>query len=115
MDPISNADRLVLLLRQRLLERSKAASRNATAGPSAAKRSSSLERLQALAAVESVDDRQLGRALIHSVLSEELGAELINEAKFQQVVDQVTETLRSEPTTSSLLSRVLGDLRAAAR
>ena len=73
-----------------------------------------IDNLQALAAVDGVEDRQLGRALIQRILSEELGSDLMNEAKFQLVVDQVTDALRSEPATAGLLSRILGELRAAA-
>ena len=116
MDPISNVDRLVVLLRQRLLERSR------TAGP---KRSGGATRsdpsptgraaLQALATVEGIDDRQLKRALIQNILSDQLGGELINEAPFQQVVDRVTATLEGEQATARLMNRVVEELRLSAR
>jgi hypothetical protein len=117
MDPISNVDRLVLLLRQRLDERARAErgeadevgrrqSEPALTGPDA---------LRALASVEGVDDRQLKRALIQNLLAEALGPGLINDAGFQQVVEQVTETLDAEPASAQLLARVAQDLRAAAR
>ncbi|HZZ36827.1 MAG TPA: hypothetical protein VFE03_13975 [Caulobacteraceae bacterium] len=115
MDPIANTDRLILLLRERLLERVK------TAGVPGRQRGATdtsqalIDNLQALAAVDGVEDRQLGRALIQRILSEELGSDLLNEAKFQLVVDQVTDTLRAEPATAGLLSRIVGELRAAAR
>lgn len=113
MDPVSNVDRLVFLLRQRLLERSKTSS--ARGGPqlSSAQRTGGMDSIQALAAVESIDDRQLRRALIQSILAEHFGSGLINEAKFQQVVDRVTETLENDTTSAGLLSRVVSELRAA--
>jgi len=40
---------------------------------------------------------------------------VINEAKFQQVVDRVTETLADDEGSSKLMSLLLGELRASAR
>ena len=115
MDPISNTDRLVLILRQKLLERSKAASRSRAGGKPAAGRppAGSLDSVHALASVDGVDDRQLRRALIQAILADQFGGELINEAKFQQVVDRVAETIAGDAESAKLLSRVIGDLRDA--
>ena len=113
MEPLSNVDRLVLLLRQRLEERTRAAGR--PKAPAKAGRSASpLAQVHALAAVDGVDDRQLKRALIQSLLTEQFGAELINDAKFQRVVDKVTETIDGEEASAKLLSRIVRELRAAA-
>ncbi len=115
MDPISNVDQIVLLLRQRLTERERAAGvrgeRKAGVEPAA----QSVDALRALAAVENVDERQLRRALIQNILSEQFGAEMINDARFQQVVDRVTETIEGEADAARLLGRVTRELRAAAR
>lgn len=115
VDPISNTDRLVLILRQKLLERSKAASRSRAGGKPAAGRppAGSLDSVHALASVDGVDDRQLRRALIQAILADQFGGELINEAKFQQVVDRVAETIAGDAESAKLLSRVIGDLRDA--
>ena len=108
MDPITNVDRLVLLLRQRLLERSRSpATRRTSARP--ATRS---EGVQALARIDGVDDRQLGRALIQGLLSDQFGGALINDAKFQQLVDRVTEAMTEDAGTSKLLHRIVNELRA---
>lgn len=117
MDPISNVDRLVLVLRQRLEERSKAnsATRPGLKPPTTARSATSLENLRALAGIEDVDDRQLRRAFLQNILADQFGVTLINEAQFQQVVDRVTETLEADPGSSRLLSRLVGELRAAAR
>jgi len=114
MDAISNVDRLVLILRQKLAERAKVAAPKQQ--PSAASRQNTgLHGVQALAAVDSVDDRQFKRAVIQSILSEQLGGDLINEAKFQQVVSRVTDALDEDATASKLLSRVASELRKSAR
>jgi hypothetical protein len=116
MEPISNVDRLVVLLRRRLLERSKAAgsARKDKAGGSG-ERAGEVSQLRALAAIEGVDDRQLKRALIQNILADQFGNEMLNEAKFQQMVDRVTEGLEGEPGSATLLTRVVGELRASAR
>lgn len=117
MDPVSNVDSLVLLLRQRLLERSRAAlgARKGDNRSAADRAATGPDHIHALAAIEGVDDHQLKRALIQNILAEQLGAGLINEARFQQVVDRVTDTIDADATSSGLLSRLVGELRASAR
>ena len=120
MHPISNVDRIVLILRQRLQERARASSAGrkegrAPAGSGGQGAANPMETVQALAAVEGVDDRQLKRALIQGVLAENLGKGLVNDASFQQMVDRVTETLDRDPELGPLMARVAADLRAAAR
>ena len=114
MDPISNVDRLVLLLRQRLSERS-TAQRSAAAAASRRTSPPAADVVRALAAVEGMDERHLRRALIQSLLSDAFGKAVVNEAQFQQVVDRVTQTIEDDPDTARLLQRVVGDLRTAAR
>ena len=115
MDPISSVDQIVLVLRQRLLEREKTAGGRRSEQKQQAKGLDGRVQVQALAAVESIDDRQLKRALIQGILTEQLGEELINEAKFQQVVDRVTDTIEADVQGSALLSGLVAELRAQAR
>lgn len=115
MDPVSNVDQLVLLLRQRLLERSK------TQGAASVRRSATntpanpLDSVQALAAVEGLEERDLQRAFVQSLLTEQFDRRLINDARFQQVVDRVTDALGEDEGTSRLLGRMMDELRASAR
>ena len=117
MDPVSNVDALVLILRQRLEERARAQSTTKTERLKAPEPpfDSGVRSVEALASLEGVSDHQLGRALIQSVLTEHFGADLLNEAKFQRVIDQVTETIEQEPDAARLLGRTLGELRSGAR
>jgi hypothetical protein len=112
MDPISNADRLVILLRQKLRERAKAgaavrpgkAAEQGVAAPSPTG-------IQALAAIEGSDERPLRRALIQNLLADQLGPALLNDAQFQQIVSRVTEAIEDDPGAARLLSRLVSDLR----
>jgi hypothetical protein len=113
MDPVSNVDRLVLLLRQRLSER--AATQRGGAAASRRRPQAPADMVRELAAVEGLDDRRLRRALIQSLLADAFGKQVVNEAQFQQVVDRVTQTLEEDPAMARLLHRVVGDLRTAAR
>lgn len=112
MDPVSNVDRLVLLLRQKLQERSKSvATRRRDPNPAP----TGMDRLQALAAIDGLEERQLRRALIQNILSDQFGVQLINEAKFQQVVDRVTEAIEADPDAARLMIRVISELKDDAR
>lgn len=109
MDPISNADRLVMLLRRRLQSRARASGASSTSSRPLVQDIPALEGVQALAG--ELNDRQLGRTLIQAVMADGFGEELVNEARFQNVVDQVVEALESDPLTAKLLSRAISDLR----
>ena len=117
MDPISNADRLVLQLRQKLQERAKA---NAAGRGGRKEERQGAEApaepsgLQALAAVESADEHTLRRAFVQSLLADQLGSELINDAQFQQIVTRVTDAIEEDPGAARLLTRLIGELRDGA-
>lgn len=107
MDPISNADRLVILLRQKLKERAKAG--RAQAGN--AKPAETVSGVRALAAIEGADERALRRALIQNLLADQLGPALVNDAQFQQIVTRVTDAIDEDPGAAKLLSRMVAELR----
>jgi hypothetical protein len=108
MDPISNADRLAILLRQKLLERSKAG----RAGRSERREAAPPSGVRALANIEGMDERQLRRTFVQTILADQLGQSLINDPQFQQIVSRVTDTIEDDPDASRLLSRLVADLRA---
>jgi len=70
--------------------------------------------VQALAAINDLDDHQLKRALIQNILVEQLGEGLLNDARFQQVVDRVTDTISGDAEAARLLSRLASELRVSA-
>lgn len=106
-------DQLVTGLRLRLAEQTRAAR---TFGPQAGRaKAATLNAVEAMAALEGVDDRQLKRALIQNLLAEHFDPDLIVDARFQQVVDRVTDTLEADVGGAELLDTLVGALRAAAR
>jgi hypothetical protein len=114
MDPVSNTDRLVRLLRQKLEERGRAKKREKTAGKQPI-RLDGLEHVRAVAgeiAQAGADDRQLNRLLIEQLLSDQFGPGLINEPRFQQIVEQVAEMMAGDPVISALLSQASAEIRS---
>ena len=75
--------------------------------------------LQALQIVQGgkrlCPDPDLQRAFVQSLLTEQFDRRLINDARFQQVVDRVTDALGEDEGTSRLLGRMMDELRASAR
>jgi hypothetical protein len=117
MEPISNTTRVVMLLRQRLLERARTRGngQSGSASSESTPRSAGMDVAQALAGVDGMEERHLRRALIQDILAHEFGPDLLNHAKFQQVVDNVTSAMEDDAEASGLLAAVVSDLRAAAR
>lgn len=113
MEPISNVDRLVLLLRQKLVERSKRGAVTRSGTPASAKpvAPSELTGLEALAASSEIDERVLRRAIVNSILADHFGAELINTAEFQSIVSRVTGAIEEEPAGARLLTAAAADIR----
>jgi hypothetical protein len=114
MDPVSNANRIAMLLRQRLQERSKAAGAGRAGRPELGGRGETAKKgaVRRPDAVEALDDRRLRRALIEDILADQLGPALVNDAKFQQVVDQVTEAIEADTDGAAVFAKVVADLRA---
>ena len=101
-----------MILRQRILDHSKTRGVKSKNAPPETK-SSWVAGLRALAATEAVDDHQLRRALIQNILLDLFGHGLINEMKFQQVVERVTEALEADAGGIMLLDRCVVELRGA--
>lgn len=112
MEPVSNADRLVMLLKQKLEERARA-----QRGGSRARHGTTVPAeptgVRALAAMDGADERSLRRAVIQNLLADQLDPSLLNDAQFQQVVMRVTDAIEDDRDASALMARVLADLRKA--
>ena len=113
MDPISNADKILLVLRQRLEDRAKVAKRTGSQ-TARATRNAPLDTVQAVVAAGTATERQLRRLVVQGLLSDQFGGALLNEAKFQAVVDQVTDAISADEGASQLLGKVIAELTAQA-
>ena len=102
-----------MVLRQRMLERSKSSGARKRDATSAAK-AGWVDSLHAMAALEQIDDHQLRRALVQNILADQFGSGLINDPKFQQVVERVTETLEADEAGAALIGRCVTELRNSA-
>jgi hypothetical protein len=113
MDPISNADRLVRLLRQRLEERSKARTAK-SAAPASSVQPRGIEATKAIAgrfARDGGSEAALRRTLVEQLLADQFGAGLVNEPKFQQLVDRVASAMEGDPGVAELLEQVVAELK----
>ena len=114
MEPISNADRFVALLRAKLAERvdAKTARRDGPQprGPILQGGDAARE-LAVSAARAGQDDRRLRRTIVEQLLSERFGARLTNEPRFQELVTQVTEMMDADPEIGAILEEVIDEVR----
>lgn len=117
MDPVSNANRIAMLLRARLQERARAgaAARAQRGEPQGANESGRKGAIRDAEAIDGLDDRRLKRVLIEDILTDQFGTALVNDARFQQVVDQVTDAIEADSEGAAIFERVVKDLRAGAR
>jgi hypothetical protein len=115
MDAISNADRFVILLRQKLAERAQAKRPSSTSRPDA-NPTAGHDAVRAIAgrtARAGAEDRKLRRTIVEQLLTDRFGAALVNEARFQQIVDQVSELMASDPDLGDLFAEVMTQVKAS--
>ena len=111
MEPISGTDRLLALLRQKLEERAKAGSSHRGSTKLPPNQSREPSGVQAYAAIDGHDERQLRRALVQHLLGEQFGSELLNDAHFQQIVTRVTDAIEEDEGAARLLSGLVQELK----
>jgi hypothetical protein len=109
MDAISNADRFVILLKQKLAERAQAKKPSSTARTDA-KQTAGYGAVLAVAgrtARAGAVDRKLRRTIVEQLLADRFGAALVNEARFQLIIDQVSELMISDPDLNNTFSEII--------
>lgn len=114
MDAISNADRFVILLRQKLAERAQA-KRPSSAVRTDAKQITGQDAVRSVAgrmAQAGVEDRKLRRTIVEQLLVDRFGQALVNEARFQQIVDDVSELMASDPELGDLFAEVMAKVKS---
>lgn len=110
MTRIGNVDQVLLLLREQLQRAGKGrqAARKLRTGPVAPR---PLDRVRALAAMESLNDDELRRALVRGILTEEFGEGVGNDAALQAIVDDVVRIIGDTQGGPDLIGRAIAQLK----
>ena len=66
--------------------------------------------VRSLSEIEGADSHQTRRLFLQEILAQQLGSELVQDAKFQTLVDNVFEALSRDEAASALLNRVVLDV-----
>ena len=105
MTRITNADHVLLLLRNHLgrTDKGRRKRRQADRAEQRPVQSSPLERVERLAAADELSELEIRRALIAGLLAEEFGENVINDPHFQQIVDDVVTILQRDTNSEALL------------
>ena len=104
MTRISNADHVLLLLRNHLERMQKARGKRASVKRGdAGRQTTPLQRLERLASVSDLSESDLQRGLIEAVLADEFGADVSNDARFHGVVSEVLSAISKDERASAML------------
>lgn len=106
MTRISNNDQILLLLRQQLqrISGDKQTRRTAKTGEASQTGKAAVARLKALASVEEFGDDEFERTLVQGLLTDEFGEAIINDPRFQQLVDKVWKIIASDEQSRHLFA-----------
>lgn len=116
MTRIGNADHIMVLLRQQLQRMDKTRGKARSSGPGAstpAAPRNAIDRIASLATLDDLDDRQFERALIRALLTDEFGAAMAEDHRFERIAGEVHRIIRSEKESRELLSATVDQMRAS--
>jgi len=106
MTRITNADHVLLLLRNHL-ERTQKERRKRTKAQTSERekaQSSPLQRVERLAGADGMPESEIRKALISGLLAEEFGEAVINDPQFNQLVDDVLGIIERDADAGALLT-----------
>jgi hypothetical protein len=113
MTRISNADHVLLLLREQLQKIGQ--SRKERTGRSGSVRGSTPRPIARLRAMDQYEEgEEFRRTLVRAILTEEMGESMANDPSFQAVVDNVYRMISATPDGQELIDRAGRQLRGAA-
>lgn len=113
MTRVGNVDQVLLLLREQLQRSGKARGASAKA-PSARAESSSarpLDRVRALAALDTLEEEDLRRAVVRGLLAEQFGEAVGNDPAMIAIVDQVSRIIGEAAEGRDLMERAIAQLK----
>lgn len=114
MTRVNNVDQVLLLLRAQLQrsERAKGTKHKPRAGRRELASAAPLDRVRALAVLDMLSPEDARRTLVRGVLADQFGDRLANDARFQEIVENVVSLLEADPEGRALLEGALTQLRA---
>ncbi|WP_448661544.1 hypothetical protein ACG3SL_12850 [Sphingomonas sp. CJ20] len=115
MTSIGNVDQVLLLLREQLQRtgRNRGASRRGRTAASGASSARPLDRVRALAALDTLDEEELRRAMVRGLLAEQFGEAVANDPALIAIVDQVSRIIGETLEGRQLMDRALAHLKEA--
>ncbi len=113
MTRIGNIDQVLLLLREQLQRagRGRDAGRTARAGRGTEATARPLDRVRALATLDTLEEEELRRAVVRGLLAEQFGDAVSNEPALIAIVDEVARMIASSAEGRELMDRALVQLK----
>jgi hypothetical protein len=113
MTRVGNVDQVLLLLREQLQRsgRSRGAASKARAGRAEASSARPLDRVRALAALDTLEEDDLRRAVVRGLLAEQFGEAVGNDPALIAIVDQVSRMIGEMPEGRELMDRAIAQLK----
>jgi hypothetical protein len=111
MTGVGRVEHAIILLKDRLRQLG-ARDRTASAGAADAQRAGggdALQPLRELVRLGQIDEQELRRAFVRTLLADALGEELVGSIEFQSVADQVARILEESEGGSELMTRALAE------
>lgn len=106
---VAGTDHVLLLLREKLSRLSR--ERAGNAGQAGKGDPRPLDRLRAMAGFDALGDDERRRALVHGLLTEELGEAVANDPAFGAVLDEVLRIVGDMPGGRDLIDRAVAAMR----
>jgi hypothetical protein len=113
MTRVGNVDQVLLLIREQLQRsgRGRGASRAARGASAERAASGPIERMRALAMLDTLEERDLRRAVVHGLLADQLGEGVANAPELVAIIDRVIRTIEETPEGRALTDRAIGQLK----
>lgn len=113
MTKVGNVDQVLLLLREQLQRsgRGRGTTAKARATQAEASSASPLDRVRALAVLDTLDEEELRRAVVRGLLAEQFGEAVGNDPALIAIVDQVSRIIDETPEGRALMDRALAQLK----
>lgn len=112
MTSIGRVEQAIILLKDRLRkldERGRAAGTGSGAVQHSGE-TDALQSLRELVRLGQIDEHELRRAFVRTLLADALGEELVGSIEFQSIADQVSRMLEDSEAGSELMARALSEL-----